>query len=81
MSLVSEHELVLGQEKVSEKSNEKTAIPELLKSLDLKDTVVSCAWRQACIWVRRGTINKCGSNCRKAGALLDGFEAKSKEHL
>ncbi len=39
---MSEHELVLGQEKVSEKSNEKTAIPELLKSLDLKDALVSC---------------------------------------
>jgi predicted transposase YbfD/YdcC len=39
---VSEHELVLGQEKVSEKSNEKTAIPQLLKSLDLKDALVSC---------------------------------------
>lgn len=39
---VSEHELVLGQEKVSEKSNEKTAIPELLKSLDLKNALVSC---------------------------------------
>ena len=33
--------LVLGQEKVSEKSNEIKAIPELLKILDLKDCVVT----------------------------------------
>lgn len=39
---VAEHQLVLGQEKVATKSNEKTAIPELLASLDLKDGLVSC---------------------------------------
>lgn len=33
--------LVLGQEKVSEKTNEIKAIPELLKILDLKDCVVT----------------------------------------
>ena len=33
--------LVLGQEKVAEKSNEITAIPELLKALDLKGLLVS----------------------------------------
>lgn len=38
---VGEHRLVLGQEKVSAKSNEKTAIPVLLASLDLKDSLVS----------------------------------------
>ena len=38
---VSEHRLVLGQERVAAKSNEKTAIPELLKSLDLNDSLVS----------------------------------------
>lgn len=36
-----EHRLVLGQEKVASKSNEKTAIPDLLKTLDLTNTVVS----------------------------------------
>lgn len=38
---VSEHRLVLGQERVEKKSNEKTAIPQLLDSLDLKDSLVS----------------------------------------
>lgn len=38
---VNEHRLVLGQERVEGKSNEKTAIPELLDSLDLKGAVVS----------------------------------------
>ena len=37
----SENRLVLGQRKVSEKSNEITAIPELLKVLDLNGAVVS----------------------------------------
>jgi predicted transposase YbfD/YdcC len=39
---VSAHELVLGQEKVADKSNEKTAIPALLNSLDLSGALVSC---------------------------------------
>jgi len=38
---VSEHRLVLGQERVEQKSNEKTAIPQLLGSLDLKGSLVS----------------------------------------
>ena len=32
----------MGQKKVDSKSNEKTAIPELLKSLDLKGSLISC---------------------------------------
>ena len=38
---VSDHKLILGQQKVVSKSNEKTAVPELLKSLDLKDSIVT----------------------------------------
>ncbi|MFD2519479.1 ISAs1 family transposase [Emticicia soli] len=38
---VSEHELVLGQQRVDGKSNEKTAIPELLDSLDLENSIVT----------------------------------------
>jgi predicted transposase YbfD/YdcC len=38
---VGEHRLVMGQEKVSAKSSEKTAIPVLLHSLDLTDSLVS----------------------------------------
>lgn len=30
-----------GQQKVYSKSNEKTAVPELLKSLDLKNSIVT----------------------------------------
>jgi len=37
----SEHGLVLGQQKVSDKSNEITAVPLLLKLLDLKGAVVT----------------------------------------
>lgn len=37
----SEHHLVLGQQRVDEKSNEITAIPELLKLLDIKQTVIT----------------------------------------
>lgn len=36
-----EHQLVLGQLKIDEKSNEKTAIPKLVKMLDLKNAIVS----------------------------------------
>lgn len=37
----ADHRLVLGQEKVASKSNEKTAIPDLLKTLELSNTLVS----------------------------------------
>jgi len=36
-----EHNLVLGQLKTEEKSNEKTAIPDLLEMLDLENAIVS----------------------------------------
>ncbi|TXK44312.1 ISAs1 family transposase [Pontibacter qinzhouensis] len=39
---VAEQQLVLGQETVAAKSNEKTAIPQLIKSLDLPGALVSC---------------------------------------
>lgn len=38
---VCEHRLVSGQQKVDTKSNEKTAIPQLLESLDLTDSLVA----------------------------------------
>ena len=38
---VSDHKLILGQQKVDSKSNEKTAVPDLLNSLDLKDSLVT----------------------------------------
>lgn len=38
---VSDHKLVLGQQKVASKSNEKTAVPDLLNSLNLKDSIVT----------------------------------------
>lgn len=37
----NEQKLCLGQLKTEEKSNEKTAIPALIESLDLKGAVVS----------------------------------------
>lgn len=37
----SDRNIVLGQVKVNEKSNEITAIPELLKLLDIEDTVIT----------------------------------------
>jgi len=36
-----EHQMVLGQQRVDSKSNEITAVPLLLKLLDLKGTVVT----------------------------------------
>ena len=38
----SAHSLMLGQEKVAAKSNKKTVIPDLLRALDLRQTLVSC---------------------------------------
>jgi len=38
---VSEHCLSLGQSKVAKKSNEKTAIPQLIKDLDVKGAIIS----------------------------------------
>ncbi len=40
-AFASQNNLTLGQVKTDEKSNEITAIPELLKILSLKNTVVS----------------------------------------
>ena len=56
---VAEHRLVLGQQKVDSKSNEKTAIPQLLESLDLKDSLVSidaiaCEQKNADLIVKKG---------------------------
>lgn len=56
---VAEHRLVLGQQKVDSKSNEKTAIPELLDSLDLKGSLVSidaiaCEQKNADLIVEKG---------------------------
>jgi len=39
----SEHRLVLGQTKVSSKSNEITAIPALLEMLDISGCIVTIA--------------------------------------
>lgn len=38
---VSDHKLILGQQIVDTKSNEKTAVPALLNGLDLKGSIVS----------------------------------------
>jgi predicted transposase YbfD/YdcC len=51
--------LVLGQKKADEKSNEKTAIPELLEALDLQGALVSidaiaCSAKTAEIITRKG---------------------------
>lgn len=37
----NDNNMVLGQVKVSEKSNEITAIPKLLEALSIKDTIVT----------------------------------------
>jgi predicted transposase YbfD/YdcC len=55
----SEHCLVLGQAKVEAKSNEKTAIPELLENLDLKESIVTidaiaCEKKNANLIVEKG---------------------------
>ena len=38
---IGEHNLVIGQQKAEEKSNEITAIPKLLEQLVIKDTAIS----------------------------------------
>ncbi|WP_394363743.1 ISAs1 family transposase [Capnocytophaga canimorsus] len=38
---VSENELCIGQKKVADKSNEITAIPEIINSLDVENAIVS----------------------------------------
>ena len=37
----SEQKLVLGQQKIGAKTNEKTAIPQLIKTMDLEDAIVT----------------------------------------
>jgi len=54
-----EQRLVLGQKRAEEKSNEKTAIPELLEELDLQGALVSidaiaCSVKTAEIIIRKG---------------------------
>jgi len=38
---INEHKLCLGQQKVDTKSNEKTAIPKLLESIDIKGSTIT----------------------------------------
>ncbi len=52
------NELVLGQRKVNEKSNEITAIPELLKVLDVSGCII--------------TIDAIGTQTKIAKAIIDG---------
>ena len=52
------NELVLGQRKVNEKSNEITAIPELLKILDVSGCII--------------TIDAIGTQTKIAKAIIDG---------
>lgn len=40
-AVATENRLTLGQETVSEKSNEITAIPKLLKKIDIEDAIVT----------------------------------------
>lgn len=56
---LAEQQLVVGQEKVDAKSSEKTAIPELLKSLDLQGSLVSsdaagCQLKNADLIIQKG---------------------------
>ena len=55
---VEANELVLGQRKVDEKSNEITAIPELLKILDVSGSII--------------TIDAIGTQTKIAKAIIDG---------
>ncbi len=52
--------LVLAQRKVEGKSNEKTAIPDLLDSLDLQDALVSINAIGCSEKIARSMINKGG---------------------
>ena len=65
----SRQRLVLGQAKVAEKSNEITAIPELLKLLTLKGAIVTIdamGWRGLLDdLTRRGLKNSRARHCRR----------------
>jgi hypothetical protein len=37
----SDHQVVLGQQKIAQKTNEKTAIPQLIRTMDIQDAIVT----------------------------------------
>ena len=57
----AENRVLLGQVKTSEKSNEITAVPELLKQLDIKDSIVTLDAMGCQTQIAKDIINK-GAN-------------------
>lgn len=85
---VSEQHLVLGQEKVDAKSNEKTAIPKLLKSLDLEGSLVSsdaagCQLKNADLIIEKGSdyLIAIKKDHKHIYEQITDWMAKRKEHL
>lgn len=71
-----ENNLVLGQVKTDEKSNEITAIPELLEILSIKDTIVTidamgCQKEIANKILKKDTKTKVGVKSRRLKAAMN----------
>jgi predicted transposase YbfD/YdcC len=81
---VSENSLCVGQEKVKDKSNEITAIPKLLNSLDTEDAVVSIDAIGTQIKIAEQIRNKQGHYILSVKSnqqeLLDDMECAFKTH-
>src|SRR5512144_1063763 len=56
----SEYGLSLGQLACDEESNEITAIPELLKRVDIKGAIITIDGRVAGVWVPQVRLQTCG---------------------
>ncbi len=70
----AEHHLVLAQQRVDEKSNEITAIPELLELLDVEGTIITID--------AMGTSSRdCRPNYPQWGRLYPGTKSQSRQPI
>src|SRR5437879_7827752 len=60
--------LVLGQLKVADKSNEITAVPELLRALELSGCIVTLDARGCQKKIARSEERRVGKECRARGS-------------
>ncbi|MCJ8165657.1 ISAs1 family transposase [Pontibacter sp. E15-1] len=72
-----EQRLVLGQQRVEGKSNEKTAIPELLEGLELKGAVVSIDAMACHSTVAEQVTADAGTTCWRSRRTTRGFISRS----
>lgn len=85
----TENELVLGQLPVDEKTNEITVMPELIKLLDLEDTIVTADALNCQYEIANEIVNKKGNYVLAVKAnkmslyenIVDYFDDKTKEQI